>query len=54
MSVKSYDQKSYDLAAVFLLNEPNLNTEMHRGNLARVIRGAIEEYIKLEKWESSR
>lgn len=49
MTVKSYDQKSYDLAEAFLQDEPRLNTEAHRDELAKQIQTSIEDYIQFEQ-----
>ena len=46
MSEATYDSKSYDLAEAFLEDEPHLNTEGRRVELAKVIQQAIEDCIE--------
>jgi hypothetical protein len=45
MTVKTYDPKSYDLAEFFLEDEPTLNTDANRHELAIEIQTAIESFI---------
>lgn len=49
MTVKLYDQKSYDLAEAFLSDEPHLNTEGRRDELAKLIQTTIEDFITHEQ-----
>lgn len=46
MTAKTYDEKCYDLASVFLEDEPELFTMHHNHLLACAIQTAIEEYIE--------
>ena len=46
MMVKTYDRKSYELAEHFLQDEPNLNVENARVDLARTIQTAIEDWFE--------
>lgn len=46
---KTFDTKCYDLAAAFLEDEPELNTEAIRAELASDIQGCIEDYIEFKK-----
>lgn len=48
MTVKSYDQKCYDLAALFLGDEPHLHTTDRCDELAKQIQETIEQYIYWE------
>ena len=41
----TYDQKCYDLAALFLGDEPELHTKENMEELAYLIQQAIEDYI---------
>ena len=41
----TYDQKCYDLAASFLADQPTLNTEKNRDELAKDIQQAIEDFL---------
>ena len=45
MTVKTYDRKTYELAEYFLENEPHLNTEKHRDDLAKEIQTAAEDWL---------
>jgi hypothetical protein len=45
----SYDSKCYDLAEAFLEDEPALNTEPRRKELAQIIQDAIEGFIEYER-----
>lgn len=45
----SYDQKCYDLAAIFLGDEPHLHTEGRVEELAQLIQTTIEDYITDER-----
>jgi len=45
----SYDQKCYDLAESFLEDEPALNNEENRNELAESIQSAIEDFIDAKK-----
>ena len=49
---KTYDQKCYDLAALFLGDEPDLHTEHNVVGLASLIQGTIEDEIAhlKEQW----
>lgn len=49
MGFKSYDVKCLDLATAFLADEPDLNTDLHRGRLAQEIQDCIENYIEYER-----
>jgi hypothetical protein len=42
----SYDSRCYDLAEVFLEDEPNLNTDQHKVHLAAFIQEAVESEIQ--------
>lgn len=42
---RTYDSRCYDLAAIFLGDEPALHTPEHTDELAQLIQGAIEDYI---------
>lgn len=44
-TVRTYDTKCYELAAHFLGDEPDLNTEDARISLASVIQGFVEDEI---------
>ena len=44
-----YDQKSYDIAEAFLEDEPHLNTEKRRDELAQEIQRTIENFIAYEQ-----
>lgn len=46
MAAKTYDEKCYDLAGLFLQDEPDLFTLHHNHHLACAIQTAIEEYIE--------
>lgn len=41
----SYDEKCYELARQFLLDEPGVNTESNCRELAQDIQDAIEDFI---------
>jgi hypothetical protein len=43
---RTFDAKSYDLAAAFLSDEPELNTEAAKLTLACVIQQAVEDEIE--------
>lgn len=45
MKKKSYDPKCFDLAAAFLADEAEINTEVNQHELAYCIQIAIEEWI---------
>jgi len=45
----SYDVKCYDLAEAFLEDEPHLDTEKRRSELAQIIQTAIEDFISTEQ-----
>jgi predicted GTPase len=45
MTAKTYDSRCYDLAEVFLFDEPGMNSEQNRDWLARVIQQTIEDFI---------
>jgi len=47
----SYDQSSYDLAESFLEDEPELNTEENRKELAQDIQRAIEDFISGKNYQ---
>lgn len=49
MPVKTYDLKSYDLAEAFLEDEPHLNNERRRHELALLIQATIEDFITDEQ-----
>jgi hypothetical protein len=42
---KTYDSRCYDLAATFLADDPDLNTEAAKDTLASAIQQAIEDEI---------
>lgn len=42
----AYDTRCYDLAEIFLEDEPHLNTEKRRDALAQWIQHAIESFIE--------
>lgn len=42
----SYDQSCYDLAAAFLVDHPEKNTEVNRDELAQHIQTEIEDWIE--------
>jgi hypothetical protein len=44
--VKSYDPACYDLAAAFLSDHPDKNTEANRDQLAELIQRTIEQEIE--------
>ncbi len=43
--VKTYDPASYDLAVHFLQDEPLINDEEHKVELARHIQQAVEDWF---------
>lgn len=45
----SYDSRCYDLAEVFLDDEPHLNAESYRTELAQLIQNTIEDFIEFER-----
>ena len=45
-TVKTYDPKCHELAASFLSDEPDLNTEAAKVTLASTIQQAIEDEIE--------
>lgn len=49
MTVRNYDSRCYDLAEVFLSDEPHLNTDRRRHELALLIQSAIEDWIAHEQ-----
>lgn len=44
-----FDTKCYDLAEAFLEDEPHLDTEKRRNELAQIIQTAIEDFIASEQ-----
>ncbi len=48
MTTKTYDSKCYDLAAIFLGDEPRLHTENRINELAILIQNCIEDFINQE------
>ncbi len=48
MNAKTYDQRCYDLAELFLEDQPQLNTERRRDELAALIQSTIEGWINCE------
>ena len=48
MTAKTYDPGCYDLAALFLADEPHLNTTDKCAELAKEIQITIEEFIAFE------
>lgn len=44
----TYDSKCYDLAEAFLEDQPHLNTEGRRAELAKLIQATIEGWLNLE------
>lgn len=49
MTVKTYDEKSYDLAEHFLSDHPTLNTLDKIHHLALAIQAAVEDWIEYEE-----
>ena len=45
----AYENRCYDLAAVFLSHEPELDTETRRQELAQLIQTTIENRIAFER-----
>ena len=45
----SYDQRCYDLAALFPGDEPHLHTERRIDELAQLIQRTIEDFITYEQ-----
>ena len=45
MTAKTYDTKCYELAEHFLSDEPEINDESNRRDLAAFIQTAIEDWI---------
>jgi len=45
----AYDNRCYDLAETFLEDEPHLNNESRRAELAQCIQDAIENFIRFEE-----
>lgn len=45
----AYDVKCYDIAEAFLGDEPHLDTEKRRSELAQIIQTAIEDFISSEQ-----
>ena len=43
----TYDPRCYELAEVFLLDKPSINTEENRHMLAILIQQAIEDFIEI-------
>ena len=50
----AYDTKCYDLAAAFLHDEPELDTEDKRTSLAQTIQTEIENWIEWEREHKNR
>lgn len=50
----SYDHKCYELARDFLSDEPDLNTEANRDDLAQSIQDAIEATILAMKMDEEK
>lgn len=48
MAVKTYDQKCWDLADVFLSDEPHIHDAERTRKLALAIQQAIEDFIECE------
>ena len=51
--VKSYDSRCYDLAAIFLGDEPDLHSEANIHTLALEIQQTIEDEIQFMRAELS-
>ncbi len=49
MTTATYDERCYDLAAVFLEDEPHLFTEKNNVALALAIQETIEDWIRTER-----
>jgi hypothetical protein len=49
MTTRTYDTKCYDLAEAFLEDEPAMNTESRRKDLAGTIQQAIEDWLDHER-----
>lgn len=47
--LKLYDAKCYDLAELFLSDEPALATHAHADALASLLQTTIEDYIAFER-----
>lgn len=45
----AFDTKCYDLAEAFLEDEPHLNTEGRRNELAQLIQTTIDDFIACER-----
>lgn len=45
----TYDPHCYELAGLFLADEPRLRTHAHADALAQLIQRTIEEYIEHER-----
>lgn len=52
MTVKTYDGKCADLAAIFLGDEPHLHTDRRIHELALAIQQVIEDYIAEEQGDN--
>jgi hypothetical protein len=48
MTTKTYDTKCYDLAEAFLEDQPHLNNDRRRDELAALIQSAVEDWINFE------
>ncbi len=53
MTIKSYDEKSYELAEHFLADEPALNTGSNAHQLALCIQEAVEDWFESKRREST-
>lgn len=49
MTVKTYDVKSHELAEWFLQDEPHLDTDKRRHDLALTIQQAVEDWFAHEQ-----
>lgn len=45
----SFDPRCYELAELFLSDEPAINTSEKRDELAQIIQDAIEDFIAYER-----
>jgi hypothetical protein len=45
----SYDSRCYDLASLFLEDEPLLNSDKRCRELAQIIQSTVEDFIEYER-----
>jgi len=50
----SYDSRCYDLAEIFLSDEPGMNTPHHAHEMAQDIQIAIEDYLAMNRTSTER